>query len=73
MRSMLSMLHTALPFSFVVCANRLDKAIVAKTTEPHPKLPGTIFTAKEDMEKAGGRAIAIKCMQNEAKQNPQIL
>ena len=32
--------------------------IVAKTTEPHPKLPGTIYTAAEDMEKAGGKALA---------------
>jgi citronellol/citronellal dehydrogenase len=36
-------------------------AVVAKTTEPHPKLPGTIFTAAEEIEKAGGRAIAIQC------------
>ena len=28
-------------------------AIVAKTAEPHPKLPGTIYSAAEDMEKAG--------------------
>ncbi|MFO0683302.1 MAG: NAD(P)-dependent oxidoreductase [Sandaracinus sp.] len=33
--------------------------IVAKTTEPNPKLPGTIYTAAEDMEKAGGKALAI--------------
>jgi citronellol/citronellal dehydrogenase len=32
--------------------------IAAKTTEPNPKLPGTIYTAAEDMEKAGGRAFA---------------
>jgi citronellol/citronellal dehydrogenase len=32
--------------------------IAAKTTEPHPKLPGTIFTAAEEIEKAGGRAMA---------------
>jgi citronellol/citronellal dehydrogenase len=32
--------------------------IAAKTTEPHPKLPGTIFTAKEEIEKAGGKALA---------------
>ena len=30
-------------------------AIVAKTAEPHPKLPGTIYSAAEDMEKAGGK------------------
>lgn len=35
--------------------------ICAKTTEPHPKLPGTIYTAAEDIEAAGGRALAIKC------------
>jgi citronellol/citronellal dehydrogenase len=34
-------------------------AIVAKTTEPHPKLPGTIYTAAEDMEKAGGKALPL--------------
>jgi citronellol/citronellal dehydrogenase len=32
--------------------------IAAKTTEPHPKLPGTIYTAAEEVEKAGGRALA---------------
>ncbi len=31
--------------------------IAAKTAEPHPKLPGTIFTAAEEMEKAGGKAL----------------
>lgn len=34
--------------------------IAAKTTEPHPKLPGTIFTAAEEVEEAGGRALAVK-------------
>lgn len=32
-------------------------AIIAKTTEPHPKLPGTIYTAAEEIEQAGGRAL----------------
>jgi citronellol/citronellal dehydrogenase len=36
-------------------------AILAKTTSPHPKLPGTIFTAAEEIEKAGGRALPIAC------------
>ena len=36
-------------------------AIVAKTTEPHPKLPGTIYTAAEEIEKAGGKALPIVC------------
>lgn len=33
--------------------------IAAKTTEPHPRLPGTIFTAAADMERAGGKALAV--------------
>ncbi len=36
-------------------------AIAAKTTEPHSKLPGTIFTAAKDIEDAGGKALAIAC------------
>ena len=28
--------------------------IAAKTTEPHPKLPGTIFTAAKEIEELGG-------------------
>ena len=36
-------------------------AIVAKTTEPHPKLPGTIFTAAGEIENAGGKALALAC------------
>lgn len=35
--------------------------IAAKTTEPHPKLDGTIYTAAEEMERAGGKALAVKC------------
>ncbi|AWM87815.1 NAD(P)-dependent oxidoreductase [Microvirga sp. 17 mud 1-3] len=34
-------------------------AIAAKTAEPHPKLPGTIFTAAEEIEKAGGKALPL--------------
>jgi citronellol/citronellal dehydrogenase len=40
-------------------ADGANVAIVAKTTEPHPKLPGTIFTAAEEIEKAGGKALAL--------------
>lgn len=32
--------------------------IAAKTAEPNPKLPGTIYTAKEEIERAGGKALA---------------
>jgi citronellol/citronellal dehydrogenase len=34
-------------------------AIAAKTETPHPKLPGTIYSAAEDIEKAGGRALPL--------------
>lgn len=36
-------------------------AIAAKTSDPHPKLPGTIFTAAEEINKAGGEALPIQC------------
>jgi citronellol/citronellal dehydrogenase len=34
-------------------------AIAAKTEAPHPKLPGTIYTAAQEIEKAGGRALPL--------------
>ncbi len=34
-------------------------AIAAKTAEPHPKLPGTIYTAAEEIETAGGKALPL--------------
>ncbi|MBN9531354.1 MAG: NAD(P)-dependent oxidoreductase [Alphaproteobacteria bacterium] len=34
-------------------------AVAAKTSEPHPKLPGTIHTAAAEIEAAGGRALAL--------------
>lgn len=36
-------------------------AIAAKTDQPHPKLPGTIHTAAEEIEAAGGKALPIVC------------
>ncbi|MEO6028631.1 MAG: NAD(P)-dependent oxidoreductase [Candidatus Binatia bacterium] len=35
--------------------------IAAKTADPHPKLPGTIFTAVEEINAAGGKGLAIQC------------
>jgi citronellol/citronellal dehydrogenase len=35
--------------------------VAAKTTVPNPKLPGTIFTAQEEIEAAGGKALALAC------------
>jgi citronellol/citronellal dehydrogenase len=34
--------------------------IAAKTTEAHPKLPGTIHSAAEEIEAAGGKALAVQ-------------
>ncbi len=47
-------------------ATRLAKeganvAIAAKTSAPNPKLPGTIFSAAEAIEKAGGKALPLMC------------
>lgn len=35
--------------------------IAAKTAEPHPKLPGTIYTAVEEIEAAGGKGLPVLC------------
>ena len=35
--------------------------IAAKTAEPHPALPGTIYTAAEEIEAAGGKALPVVC------------
>ena len=34
-------------------------AILAKTAEPNPKLPGTVYSAAEEIEKAGGKALPL--------------
>jgi len=34
-------------------------ALIAKTAEPHPRLEGTVYTAAEEIEAAGGQALAI--------------
>jgi citronellol/citronellal dehydrogenase len=35
--------------------------IAAKTTKAHPKLPGTIYSAAEEIEEAGGKALPVVC------------
>jgi citronellol/citronellal dehydrogenase len=42
-------------------ADGANVAIAAKTAEANPKLPGTIYTAAEEVEAAGGKALAIQC------------
>jgi citronellol/citronellal dehydrogenase len=34
-------------------------ALIAKTAEPHPKLEGTVYTAAEQIQQAGGRALPV--------------
>ncbi len=43
-------------------------AIAAKTTEPHPTLPGTIYTAADEIREAGGVALPIQCDLRDEKQ-----
>lgn len=44
-----------------IAADGANIAICAKTSEPHPKLEGTIYTAADDIEAAGGKALPIVC------------
>jgi citronellol/citronellal dehydrogenase len=46
----------------VACARQgANVVIAAKTVQPHPRLPGTIHDAAEEMERAGGKALAVEC------------
>lgn len=36
-------------------------AIAAKTVDPHPKLPGTLSTAADEVREAGGQALGVQC------------
>jgi citronellol/citronellal dehydrogenase len=40
-------------------ADGANVALIAKTAEPHPKLQGTIYTAADEIEQAGGQALPI--------------
>ena len=48
-----------LAIALKAAADGANIAIAAKTVEPHPKLEGTIHTAAADIEKAGGKALAL--------------
>ena len=41
-------------------ADGANVAIAAKTAEPNPRLPGTIYSAAQEIEAAGGRALALQ-------------
>jgi len=51
-------------------ADGANVAIAAKTAEPHPKLEGTIYSAAEAIEKAGGRALPLVC---DIREEDQVL
>jgi len=40
-------------------ADGANIVLVAKTTEPNPRLPGTLYSAAEEIEAAGGRALPV--------------
>ena len=40
-------------------ADGANIAIAAKTTEPHPRLSGTIYTAADEIREAGGQALPL--------------
>ncbi|CAN5754683.1 NAD(P)-dependent oxidoreductase [soil metagenome] len=42
-----------------VASDGANVALMAKTAEPHPKLPGTIYSAAAEIEAAGGNALPI--------------
>ena len=45
----------------LICAEQgANVVIAAKSDKPHPKLPGTIHSVAEEVEAAGGKALAIK-------------
>ena len=51
-------------------ADGANVVIAAKTTEPHPKLPGTIYSAAEAIEKAGGKALPC---QTDIREEDQVM
>jgi citronellol/citronellal dehydrogenase len=48
-----------LAIALKAAADGANVALIAKTAEPHPKLDGTIFTAAQQIEDAGGKALPI--------------
>ena len=42
-------------------ADGANIVIAAKTAEPNPRLPGTIFSAAREIEVAGGQCLPVQC------------
>jgi citronellol/citronellal dehydrogenase len=51
-----------------LAADGANIIIAAKTTEVNPRLEGTIFSAAEEIEKAGGKCLPVKCDIREEEQ-----
>merc|ERR1712131_55560 len=49
-------------------ADGANIVVAAKTATAHPKLPGTIYTAADEIEKAGGKALPLVVDVREEKQ-----
>merc|ERR1712137_1229954 len=50
-----------LAIALACAAEGSNVVIAAKTADPHPALPGTIYTAAEECERAGGKALPLVC------------
>jgi len=50
-----------LAIALKAAADGANIAIAAKTVAPDPRLPGTIYSAAEEIESAGGNALALTC------------
>ena len=50
-------------------ADGANVVVTGKTIEPHPKLPGTIFTAAAEIERAGGQSLAVAM---DVREEPQV-
>jgi citronellol/citronellal dehydrogenase len=50
-------------------ADGANVVVAAKTTDPHPKLPGTIHTAAEAIVRAGGQSLAVAM---DLREEPQV-
>lgn len=48
-------------------------ALIAKSSEPHPTLPGTIHTVAEEVQQAGGKALAIPLDVRDEKRLPEMV
>jgi citronellol/citronellal dehydrogenase len=46
--------------ALIAARDGANVAVAAKTAEPHPKLAGTIHTVAAEIEKAGGKALALQ-------------